>query len=104
MKFREISPVDEFGNKIGGTSEVLGNIEYIVPLPFNFRVAAFFDIGNVYGFGDQVRPRPIREKPPGAGIRWQSPFGPIRVDYGINLDRQKGEDFGAIQFSVGSPF
>ena len=31
------------------TSEVLGNIEYIVPLPFNFRVAAFFDVGNVYG-------------------------------------------------------
>jgi hypothetical protein len=26
------------------------------------------------------------------------------VDYGINLDRRKGEDFGAIQFSVGSPF
>ena len=51
VKFRQISPVDEFGNKIGGSSEVLGNIEYLVPLPFNFRVAAFFDIGNVYGFG-----------------------------------------------------
>ena len=26
------------------------------PLPFNFRVAGFFDIGNVYGFNDEVRP------------------------------------------------
>ena len=103
VKFREISPVDEFGNKIGGSSEVLGNIEYIVPLPFNFRVAAFFDIGNVYGFGTKFDLTDMREAA-GPGIRWQSPFGPIRVDYGINLDRKKGEDFGTIQFSVGSPF
>ena len=103
VKFRAISPVDEFGNKIGGSSEVLGNIEYIVPLPFNFRVAAFFDIGNVYGFGTPFDLTNTREAA-GPGIRWQSPFGPIRVDYGINLDRKKGETFGTFQFSVGSPF
>jgi len=40
----------------------------------------------------------------GGGLRWFSPFGPIRVDYGINPDRKKGEDFGAVNFSVGSPF
>jgi len=26
------------------------------------------------------------------------------LDYGVKLDRRKGEDFGAFQFSVGSPF
>jgi hypothetical protein len=26
------------------------------------------------------------------------------VDYGVNLDRRRGEDFGAFHFSVGSPF
>jgi outer membrane protein insertion porin family len=103
VKFREISPVDEFGNKIGGTSNVLGNLEYLIPLPFNFRLAAFFDIGNVYGFGTKFDITDTREAA-GAGIRWQSPFGPIRVDYGVNLDRKSGEDFGTLQFSVGSPF
>ncbi len=103
FKARKISPVDESGTRIGGTSEVLGNVEYIVPLPFNLRVAAFFDIGNVYGFTTKFDITDTREAA-GAGVRWQSPFGPIRVDYGINLDRRKGEDFGAIQFSVGSPF
>jgi len=103
VKFREISPVDEFGNKIGGSSEVLGNIEYLIPLPFNFRLAAFFDIGNVYGFGTKFDITDTREAA-GPGLRWQSPFGPIRVDYGVNLDRKKGEDFGTVQFSVGSPF
>ena len=103
FKARKISPVDDDGNRIGGTTEVLGNLEYLVPLPFNFRAAAFFDIGNVYGFTTKFDLGNTREAA-GAGIRWQSPFGPIRVDYGINLDRRKGEDFGAIQFSVGSPF
>jgi outer membrane protein insertion porin family len=103
FKARRVSPVDEAGTRIGGTSELLGNVEYIVPLPFNFRAAGFFDIGNVYGFRTKFDLTDTREAA-GAGIRWQSPFGPIRVDYGINLDRRKGEDFGAIQFSVGSPF
>ena len=40
----------------------------------------------------------------GAGFRWISPFGPIRVDYGINPARKSGERFGTIQFSVGSAF
>jgi len=103
FKARKISPIDDAGVRIGGTSEVLGNLEYIVPLPFNFRAAGFFDIGNAYGFKTKFDLTNTREAA-GAGIRWQSPFGPIRVDYGINLDRRKGEDFGAVQFSVGSPF
>jgi outer membrane protein insertion porin family len=103
FKFRELSPIDENGNKIGGNSEVLGNLEYIVPLPFGFRLAGFFDIGQVYGFGNDFDLAELR-KAAGAGFRWQSPFGPIRVDYGINLDRKKGENFGALHFSVGTPF
>jgi outer membrane protein insertion porin family len=103
VKNRKISPRDESGLRIGGTSEILGNLEYIVPLPFNFRLAGFFDIGNVYGFSTKFDPLDTREAA-GAGVRWLSPFGPIRVDYGVNLDRRKGEDFGAFHFSVGSPF
>jgi len=103
VKFRRISPRDENGTRIGGTTELLGNAEYIIPLPFGFRVAAFFDVGNVYGFGTSFDPTNTREAA-GAGVRWMSPFGPIRIDYGVLLDRKKGEDFGALHFSVGSPF
>ncbi|HEY3064597.1 MAG TPA: outer membrane protein assembly factor BamA [Methylomirabilota bacterium] len=103
FKFRTVSPEDEFGNRTGGTTELLGNIEYIVPMPFNIRLAAFFDIGNVYGFRTPFDPTDLRTSG-GAGVRWLSPFGPIRVDYGINLDRRKNESFGEFQFSVGSPF
>jgi outer membrane protein insertion porin family len=103
VKSRKISPVDEFGTRIGGTTEVLGTVEYIVPLPFNLRAAGFIDVGNVYGFDTKVDLTDLRQAV-GAGVRWISPFGPIRVDYGILMDRRSGEDFGALHFSVGSPY
>jgi outer membrane protein insertion porin family len=103
FKFRDLSPVDASGTKIGGDTYLLGNIEYIVPLPFGIRLAAFFDTGNVYGFGVDFDPTNLRYAV-GGGIRWMSPFGPIRMDYGVNVDRKPGENFGAFNFSVGSPF
>jgi len=103
FKARRLSPQDEGGVRVGGTSEVLGNVEYIIPLPFNIRVAGFFDVGNAYGFGTKFDLTETREAA-GAGLRWISPFGPLRLDYGVNIDRRKGEDFGAFHFSVGSPF
>lgn len=103
FKARRLSPIDDSGLRIGGTSYVLGNVEYIVPLPWNFRLAGFVDVGNAYGFGTPFDLTETREAV-GAGLRWQSPFGPLRVDYGVNVDRRRGEDFGAFHFSVGSPF
>jgi outer membrane protein insertion porin family len=103
FKFRDLSPKNDQGIRIGGSSEVLANIEYLIPLPFGIRLAAFFDIGNTFGFGNDFDLTELR-KAAGGGFRWQSPFGPIRVDYGINLDRKVGEDFGAFHFSVGTPF
>ena len=52
---------------------------------------------------DQDRPGDLRHGV-GAGLRWNSPFGPIRVDYGIKLDQKKGESFGNFNFSAGSSF
>jgi outer membrane protein insertion porin family len=98
-----VSPIDANGVRTGGDIELLGNVEYIIPLPFNIRLATFFDTGNVYGFGVKFDPTDLRYAV-GAGVRWLSPFGPIRIDYGLNLDRRSGEDPGAFHFSVGSPF
>jgi outer membrane protein insertion porin family len=103
FKSRQISPKDEFGTRIGGTSEVLGNVEYLIPLPFDIRLAAFFDVGNVYGFKTKFDLTDLHYAA-GGGIRWVSPFGPIRVDYGFNLNQQPGEKPSNFHFSVGSPF
>jgi len=107
FKSRDISPVDSSGTKIGGNFQILGNLEYSVPLPFNLRAALFFDVGNVYG-PDQAIGTPIDltnlKYAVGPGVRWRSPFGPIRVDYGFNPSPTGKEKIGNIQFSMGAAF
>jgi outer membrane protein insertion porin family len=106
-KAREISPEDPAGNKVGGTIQLLGTIEYSVPLFFNIRAALFFDVGQVYGpdtsFGTTFDLGDLRYDA-GLSLRWASPFGPLRVDYGIKLDRRKDESMGQFHFAVGAPF
>ena len=71
------------------------------------RVAAFYDVGNVWGpdiaQGTKFDITDLKQAI-GLGVRWVSPFGPIRVDYGVNPNPKRGEDFGAFSFSVGSAF
>ena len=106
-KARQISPVDQSGTKVGGTIQLLGTIEYSIPLFFNIRAAFFYDIGQVYGpdtsFGTEFDLSDLRHDA-GISFRWASPFGPLRVDYGIKLDRRKNESFGEFHFAVGAPF
>ena len=62
----------------------------------------FFDYGK--GFDDN-EPLSINLRPT-AGLegRWISPFGPLRVAYGINLDAREGERFGVFEFTIGTLF
>lgn len=102
-KARAIGPKDDSGTVIGGDSVLLFNLEYLIPVGFGIRLATFFDAGNAYGFGTDFDPLDLREAA-GVGARWQSPFGPIRLDWGFNLDRKTGESSNEFHFSVGSPF
>ncbi len=107
FKAQEVSPVDSSGTRIGGNIQLLGNIEYTVPLFFGIRAAAFYDVGNVWGpdisAGTKFDITDLKQAI-GLGLRWTSPFGPIRVDYGVNPNQKPGEQFGNFSFSVGSAF
>lgn len=100
---RSVSPRDATGARIGGDKELLFNTELLIPLIARFRGALFFDAGNAYGFGKDFDPTDLRTSA-GVGFRWFSPFGPVRVDYGINLDRQPGEKSAQFHFAIGSTF
>ena len=107
FKSLQVSPRDNTGTRIGGNSELLGTIEYQIPLFFGIKAAIFYDVGNVWGpdisSGTKIDLTDVRHGV-GAGLRWNSPFGPIRVDYGVKLDQKKGESFGSFNFSAGSAF
>jgi outer membrane protein insertion porin family len=96
--------VDETGRErvLGGEFLVLTNLEARFPLPllarWHFSGAVFFDAGNVWMSASDVSARDFdfsgswEDRPPedvrygvGLGIRYHTPVGPIRVDYGYPL-------------------
>ena len=100
---RDVSPRDAQGEKIGGDKELLFSTELLIPIIARFRLAFFFDAGNAYGFGTDFDPTNLRLGA-GVGIRFFSPLGPLRLDFGYNLDREPGERQYQVHFTVGSPF
>jgi outer membrane protein insertion porin family len=107
FKSMQVSPKDASGTRIGGNSQILGTVEYQIPLFFGLKASVFYDTGNVWGpdisSGTKIDITKLRNGI-GAGLRWNSPFGPIRVDYGFKLDKKNGESSGNFNFSAGSSF
>jgi len=105
--WRDISTEDENGDDIGGSRFIQVNIEWVIPLLKDAGVMGvlFVDAGNVFGEDDELDMNDPTREGGGAGIRWYSPLGPLRLEYGWILDPRKNEDTeGRWEFSVGSLF
>ncbi|HWR59103.1 MAG TPA: outer membrane protein assembly factor BamA, partial [Thermodesulfovibrionales bacterium] len=91
------------GEFIGGTKELIFNTEYIFPILKEIRLKGlvFFDAGNSY---DVSEPIGSLRYTAGTGVRWISPVGPIRIEWGYNLQRKQGEASNKVEFTFGSFF
>ncbi len=71
---------------VGGTKDAYFNLEYLFPLvkDLGLKGVLFFDTGNAWS-DDQDYFSDMRNSV-GAGIRWVSPLGPLRLEWGKNLD------------------
>jgi outer membrane protein insertion porin family len=99
----DVSPRDpETGDRIGGNKMALFNAELLFPLAKEqgLRGVLFFDTGNAFDNGEEFDITEFRHAV-GAGIRWQSPMGPLRLEWGYNLDPEPDEDQSNFQFSMG---
>ena len=99
----QISPRDpETNDRIGGNKMVLFNTEFLFPLvkEQGVRGVIFFDAGNSYDNGDNIDLGDLKYAI-GGGIRWYSPMGPLRLEYGYNPDKGKGDPQSKWQFSMG---
>jgi outer membrane protein insertion porin family len=103
--WRDICLTDEDDADIGGQAYVQLNLEYIFPLVKKAGLTGliFYDTGNVYEDEGSIDLADLRESV-GGGIRWYSPMGPIRLEYGHILDREGDEDGGRWEFSMGNNF
>jgi outer membrane protein insertion porin family len=101
--------------EIGGDKMWLYKIEYRVFFAKGKGITGlvFFDSGNAFGndvvIGDEIIKNDSWKKGAGLsvgfGIRWYSPMGPMRLEYGFKLkDRSNDTDSGKFEFKVGGSF
>jgi len=87
----------------GGNAYLMGNIEFRTDIGKGFGLVPFFDMGNVWLKANEISLMSLKFTT-GLGLRYDTPVGPLRVDYGVKLSRQTGESRGEIHFSVGHAF
>lgn len=74
--------IDPNGFPIGGNASLIMNGELRVPVVGGLSVVGFTDIGQVFQRASQVNIGDLRSAV-GIGVRYQSPFGPLRIDLGF---------------------
>lgn len=103
--FRYVGPTDGgTSDVVGGTNMVVFNAELIFPFikDSGMKLVVFYDAGN--SWNDKYDLGDLRQSY-GAGIRWYSPIGPLRLEYGRILDRGdlKDDSDGRWEFTIGMP-
>jgi outer membrane protein insertion porin family len=101
--YRDISITDSEGDDVGGYKSLYTNVELIFPVKKDMGLLGlvFFDAGNVWDKDETIEPDFYKSI--GAGIRWDSPMGPLRLEYGYPLDDLKNNN-GQFEFTVGQSF
>ena len=101
---REVGPIDADGNFIGGEKMGYFNLEYLFPIvkDLGLKGVLFYDTGNAWT-DDEEYFSDMRSSV-GAGIRWLSPMGPLRFEWGYNLSPRDDEKQSIFEFTIGRAF
>lgn len=106
FKTREVGPTDPVDptEYIGGEKMGYFNFEYLFPIAEDLGVKGvlFYDTGNAWT-DDEEYFSDMRNAV-GAGIRWLSPLGPLRFEWGYNLSPRDGEKDSVFEFTIGKAF
>ena len=103
--YQQLGPKDVDGDPIGGRGLAEFGLETRIRLKQfggNFGIVPFFDGGSL-----TTRSLPNFSHwrlAAGVGVRYYSSFGPIRIDLGVPLNRQKGDGPVAVTVSLGQAF
>ena len=89
----------------GGNALVLGGAEMRYNITRSFQLASFLDTGNVYLETRGIDLGALRWSA-GLGLRYRTPIGPIRLDWGYVLDPAPGDEDKRYRFhlSIGHAF
>jgi outer membrane protein insertion porin family len=126
---RQVAPSQLVGNavtpdssvqnlRVGGNKQIIFNAELEIPLleKVGIRGVLFFDAGNAFGRNANFFQIPKGDAlesmnlplgllySVGFGIRWFSPIGPLRFEWGIPLTRRPGDQPIQFEFTIGNSF
>jgi outer membrane protein insertion porin family len=125
-----LGPKDNIGqgNPYGGNFRVVNRAELIFPVPEKWknaaRVSLFFDLGNVFQTGNQIKffgvdgVTPVNyhfnygnlKRSTGLAVQWLAPLGLFRFSYGVPLNAKSAnavdfeDETERFQFSIGQAF
>lgn len=103
--WRDIALRDVSGAKVGGEKHLQLNFEYIFPIykKAGLMGVVFTDMGNVFA-SDQTYEFDFFYGA-GGGVRWFSPLGPIRIEWGYPLNPDPDmRQTGRFEFGMGGAF
>jgi outer membrane protein insertion porin family len=97
-----LGPKGEDDLPTGGNIFALVNSEVRFPLGKGIGLVTFVDGGNVWKTSSDIN-EDLRYTA-GAGLRYKTPVGPVRLDYGHKISRREDESAGEVHFSFGHAF
>ncbi len=104
FNFRNVSPKDKNGDPIGGQTLARITVEYTFPVVDRVRGAVFYDAGIVNGGAYDFATTHLASDV-GIGVRLDLPIGPVRIDYGIPMQKGYGSSSGGkFNFNIGYQF
>jgi outer membrane protein insertion porin family len=94
-----------FTTPVGGSVLLVANNEIIFPLAraIGLKGVLFVDAGNAYRQIEDIDEDTTRFAA-GAGVRWLSPLGPLRIELGVPFNDKPGDEKSLVLFSFGGPF
>lgn len=105
--FDQLGPKDPTSEKpVGGKALVLFNLELRFPLiaaVANLEGAVFYDKGNVFAARNDFSFADLKDAV-GLGLRYRTPLGPLRIDFGWNLHPPKERNQPIVFITIGNVF
>jgi outer membrane protein insertion porin family len=102
-----LGPRDINGDVLGGNRRIVGNLEFLFPMPGNkdksVRLSTFIDAGNVWGQDERMRGVDIRAAA-GIAVSWDSPVGPLKFSVATPLKKRPEDQLERFQFQLGRIF
>ena len=103
--FRYVGPTNPgTEDVIGGSTMLNFNFELVFPFikDSGMKIVAFYDAGNAWN--DNYYINDLRQSV-GLGLRWYSPIGPLRLEYGYIVNRGgiNDDSVGRWEFTIGAP-